>query len=321
VAAETTREFGEELRLNRELRDVSREQLAAVTKVSVRQIESLEAGRFELLPAEVFTRGFVRSIALHLGLDPEKSVAAYSHVHRSWAAAAELQRELTSPGSGTHPRLSRPRRSVSSDTTVLGLGIAALLALVTGAAAFVKSRAADRHVQSPSPTVAVASDRAETGPGSLALPPAIAAATVALAPDENPSRQTPPSAKAKSVPVSGATVAKVATLAAGAAPVRNAVPSSTQPSTGRQTGARLTLTFRADCWTEVSIGGKVVVAELFRKGTRREFSGVGRFTLTLGDAGAVDVAVDGRSLQAIGRPGEPVLNYPVGEAHQPPING
>ncbi|MEO6327110.1 MAG: RodZ domain-containing protein [Thermoanaerobaculia bacterium] len=313
MAAETTREFGEEFRRHRELRDVSREQLAAVTKVSVRQIESLEAGRFELLPAEVFTRGFVRSIALHLGLDPEASVAAFIHVHRNWAAAAELQSKLTSPGSGTHPRLSRPRRSVSSDTTVLGLGIAALLALVTGTAAFVKSRAAERNVQVPSPTVAVAADRAESGPGSLALPPAIAAATVALAPDESPTRPEPlttSQAMSHTVPV------------AAAAPVRDSVASSsTQPSPGRPLGARLTLTFRADCWTEVSIGGKVVVAELFRKGTRREFTGVGRFTLTLGDAGAVDVAVDGRSLQAIGRPGERVLNYPVGDQRRPQTTG
>ena len=253
MAAETTREFGEEFRRHRELRDVSREQLAAVTKVSVRQIEFLEAGRFERLPAEVFTRGFVRSIALHLGLDPEKSVAAFIHVHRSWAAAAELQNKLTSPGSGTHPRLSRPRRSVSSDTTVLGLGIAALLALVTGAAAFVKSRAAERHIQGPSPTVAVASDRAETGPGSLALPPAIAAATVALAPDENPTRPTPPSATAKTVRVSVATVATAATSVPGVVPVRGSVPSS--PGSTARDGGRSSATSpcrqsaRSCCWS------------------------------------------------------------------------
>ncbi|MBK9966281.1 MAG: helix-turn-helix domain-containing protein [Holophagales bacterium] len=64
---ETPQEFGEELRRERELREVTREQLAEVTKVSVRQIEALEAGRFELLPARVFARGFVLAVARHLG--------------------------------------------------------------------------------------------------------------------------------------------------------------------------------------------------------------------------------------------------------------
>lgn len=293
MAAETTKEFGDELRRDRELRDVSREQLAAATKVSVRQIESLESGRFELLPAEVFTRGFVRSIALHLGLDPEKSVAAFSHVHRGWAAAESQSRLSTESNSGTYARLSRPRRSVSSDTTVLGLGIAALLALITGTAAFVKSRSPEKGAPSPSPASSAAMERADSGPASLALPPAIAAATVALSPDPAPQR-----------PVSR-------TL-----PIRSASPeppaAAQRVESGRE-GVRLRLSFRADCWTEVSVNGRVVAAELFKKGTTREFAGAGRFTLTLGDAGAVDVAVDGRSLEAIGRPGEVVRNFPIAE--------
>ena len=31
------------------------------------------------------------------------------------------------------------------------------------------------------------------------------------------------------------------------------------------------LTFSDDCWTEVSVDGRIVAAELFRKGTKRQF--------------------------------------------------
>ena len=69
MPAETAQEFGEELRRERELRDVSREQLSGATKVSIRHITALESGRYDQLPAGVFSKGFVKVIALHLGLD------------------------------------------------------------------------------------------------------------------------------------------------------------------------------------------------------------------------------------------------------------
>lgn len=282
VPAETAREFGEELRRDRELRDVSREQLAVVTKVSLRQIEALETGRFEHLPALVFSRGFVRAIALHLGLDPERAVAAFSHVYQTWSEEAAASK----PVSGVMPRLSRPRRSVSSDTTVLGIGVAALLALVTGLAAFLKTRGPETNAPVPAPT---APTRAESGPASLALPPAVASNTVALPPEV-------------------------------AVPSRAPVSFGAQPmKTGER---RLTLTFRDDCWTEVRVDGKVVVAETFHKGETREFTAVHRFTLTLGNAGGVEVAVDGRSLQSIGTSGQVVKNYVIEEGTpRPSING
>lgn len=282
VPAETAKEFGEELRRDRELRDVSREQLSVVTKVSLRQIEAVETGRFEHLPALVFSRGFVRSIALHLGLDADRTVAAFSHVYKTWSDDVAASR----PVSGALPRLSRPRRSVSSDTTVLGIGVAALLALITGLAAFLKTRGPEAAAFTPSPT---APARAESGPASLALPPAVASNTVALPPEA---------------------------VIPAAAPLSFGAPSA-------KAGARkLTLSFQADCWTEVRVDGKVVVAETFHKGETREFTALHRFTLTLGNAGGVEAAVDGRSLQSIGTPGQVVKNYVIEEGTpRPSING
>jgi cytoskeleton protein RodZ len=261
---DTAREFGEELRRERELRDVSRDQLAAVTKVSLRHIDALETGRFERLPASVFSRGFVRVIALHLGLDAERWTAAFRHVYSRW----EDERVKTPGGETTSARLrlSQPRRAVSSSTTVRALGIAILLAAVTGAAAFFRTRGGAHRASLASAPAA----RAASGPASLALPPAVAAATVAL-------------------------------------PVGAAAGSSAQARSGRT----LTLTFRDECWAEVLVDGKVVVRGLFPKGAKREFAGGGTFTLTLGNAGVVEVAVDGRSLDPIGGEGEVVKNYVI----------
>ncbi|MDL2716956.1 MAG: DUF4115 domain-containing protein [Acidobacteriota bacterium] len=274
MTAETAQEFGEELRRERELRDVSREQLSAVTKVSMRHIAALEAGRYEQLPAGVFSKGFVKVIALHLGLDAERAVAAFRHVHAGWEEdCAKRQRALPTSTAGL--RLSTPRRAVSSSTTLRGIAIALVLAAVTGAAAFFRTRGADRR-SAAVPAAPVA--RAESGPASLALPPAVAAATVAL-------------------------------------PAGTSLPSASS-SGASSTGRTLSLTFREECWAEVLVDGKLVVRGLFPKGSHREFSNGGTFTLTLGNAGAVDVVVDGRSLGTLGGEHEIIKNYVIDAARK-----
>lgn len=274
MIAETAQEFGEELRRERELREVSREQLSGATKVSIRHITALESGRYDQLPAGVFSKGFVKVIALHLGLDAERAVAAFRHVHAGWEEEC-AKRQRQAPASTAGVRLSTPRRAVSSSTTLRGIAIALVLAAVTGGAAFLRTRTTDRR--GPAAAAAPVAS-AESGPKSLALPPAVAAATVAL-----PAGTSLPNAF-----------------------------SSAAPSPGRT----LSLTFRDECWAEVLVDGKLVVRGLFPKGSRREFSNGGTFTLTLGNAGAVDVVVDGRSLGTLGGENEIIKNYVIDGARK-----
>ena len=64
-------EFGGRLKREREMREVSIEELTKATRISVRFIEALENEDWEKLPGGVFGHGFVRSIARYLGLDEE----------------------------------------------------------------------------------------------------------------------------------------------------------------------------------------------------------------------------------------------------------
>lgn len=69
--------FGEELKRERLLREVSLEEISAATKISVRLLTALEDGDVRKLPAPVFIRGFIRAYSLYLGLDPIEKVNAY----------------------------------------------------------------------------------------------------------------------------------------------------------------------------------------------------------------------------------------------------
>src|SRR5260370_25182682 len=69
--------FGEELRRERVIRDISLEEISQSTKISVRLLRALEESDVQKLPAPTFTRGFIRAYARHLGIDPEEKVNAY----------------------------------------------------------------------------------------------------------------------------------------------------------------------------------------------------------------------------------------------------
>ena len=65
--------IGAYLARERRLRGISVGELAELTKIPTRSIERMEAGAFDGNP-DGFVRGFVRTIAVGLGLDPEEAV-------------------------------------------------------------------------------------------------------------------------------------------------------------------------------------------------------------------------------------------------------
>src|SRR5579862_7603098 len=62
------------------------EQLASVTRISPAMLRAMEAEDFERLPGAVFARGFFRSYAREVGLDPDAIVAMF--VAQTGAASA-----------------------------------------------------------------------------------------------------------------------------------------------------------------------------------------------------------------------------------------
>src|SRR5258708_19461400 len=67
-------DFGARMRQAREQRGVSLRQIADSTKISVSQLEALERNDISRLPGGIFSRAFVRSYAVEIGVDPEQTV-------------------------------------------------------------------------------------------------------------------------------------------------------------------------------------------------------------------------------------------------------
>lgn len=113
--------FGDELRRERILREVTLEEISAATKISLRLLSALERSDLARLPAPVFTRGFIRAYCLHLGLDPVEKINTYLAEVETGAAPPAVGK----PNAGS--RFLRGRRSTAG--TILGGVTAVLLVL------------------------------------------------------------------------------------------------------------------------------------------------------------------------------------------------
>jgi len=128
--------FGERLRREREMREVTIEEVVKSTRIPRRYVEALENENWAALPGGVFARGFVRSIAQFLGLDEESLLAEYDLARRAEADGA------TGPAPGQGPQ-GIPR-AVPRWAAVLALAL--LLAALAAAAVYGWRRYAARRM-------------------------------------------------------------------------------------------------------------------------------------------------------------------------------
>jgi cytoskeletal protein RodZ len=120
------------MRRAREERGVSLRHIAEVTKISVSALEALERNDISRLPGGIFSRAFVRSYALEIGLDPEQTVREF--IVRFPDDSVTIGSRYVTYEDDDAEGESRRRRLSGVLITVLVLG------LIIGAILFITSR-------------------------------------------------------------------------------------------------------------------------------------------------------------------------------------
>jgi cytoskeleton protein RodZ len=109
--------FGERLKRERELREVTVHEIASATRIAAKFLEALENEQWEKLPGGVFGRGFVRSIARYLGLSEENLLSEY-----------DLAR-----GESTAPAPQKPEERIpSTPKWIPALAVVVLIGMLVG---------------------------------------------------------------------------------------------------------------------------------------------------------------------------------------------
>jgi len=115
--------FGETLKRERELRQISLREIAEATKINLRYLDALERDDFRHLPGGVFNKGFVRAYAQFIGIDPEAMVMAYLQEE-----ARQLTR--TNRAGGAAPNVHEPEVPVRPNGSRLWLTALIIILIV-----------------------------------------------------------------------------------------------------------------------------------------------------------------------------------------------
>ena len=111
--------FGERLKRERELREVTIKEIASATRIAAKFLQALENEEWEELPGGVFGRGFVRSVARYLGLSEENLLSDYDQA-RGEASIPPMQKP--------EERIPPPPKWVPAIAVVLLVAVVAGLA-------------------------------------------------------------------------------------------------------------------------------------------------------------------------------------------------
>lgn len=292
---------GETLRAERERRGWSVADVAKHLKIRRVQLEAIETSNYNELPRGAYAAGFVRSYAELLDLD----AADLSRRFKEEAAGIDVPAELSFPTPINESRL--PGGVLVALSLLLAVGAYGTWYYVTAAdrapvprvTAVPETLAARVPAPTPAPSAAEAQARA--------LPPV---APAAPAPQAEPAPAAPVAvAPAAAVPQIAAVppVAAPVAPAAPAAPVTGSAPVS-EPGSPRVFGeaneGRIVIRATGDSWTQVrDANGNVVFSRILRAGETYNVPDRPGLTMSTGNAGALDVRVDGSAAPALGRPG------------------
>lgn len=292
-----TQAAGERLRAAREAAGWSIDDVATKLKLAPRQIAAIEASDWASLPERTFTRGFLRSYARLVGVDPDSmsfgTTASQAAEPSALRPTPEAMGEVAFDGG----------RSGSSSIARWAVPLGLLAVLVAGAAYFwghliglpAHSWPGSRPTVKPAssapavaPSPAVAPTPTATPAATAAAEPAAAGATV-LAPPA-PGTAAPAVAADPPLPAAAPAASGNAGNPGAATPPATAVTGPLIPGPGER---RVILTFKGKSWTEVRSKGEVVFSETATPGTR-EFTAALPLSFTVGNASNVIVTIDGK---------------------------
>ncbi|MBS1983774.1 MAG: DUF4115 domain-containing protein [Bdellovibrionales bacterium] len=275
--------FGHWLRDERTKKNISLEEIAAVTKVHITQLKNLEDGIRDRLPAPAFVRGFLLSYARHLNLNEDEVLSRFKE-GQPQESGQPLGRAMRAAQSSSQPKvrlvegsrighapaskdLEKPQPALlkGKNIALIALG----LALIVGVGMLISLGKKHKKARKEAAQVSeVASTPVPTTP-----PPAAAPTPEVPAPTKAPEPVAPKAAPA------------VAAKPTPAAPAEATAPGSKKFS--------LELHAIEQSWVNVRIDDKDSSGMILAPGKAYPFEADRRVILSLSDAGSVEIKWNG----------------------------
>jgi len=260
--------FGAKLRDARERRGVSLRQIANATKISVGALEALERNDISRLPGGIFSRAFVRSYAIEVGLDPESTIQEF---------IAQFPNDSVTQG---HPSSDRveDHEAVESDQKTAGTFLWLAVISVPVAIALMYFTASGRGQTA----------RPQEKPTATAVDP--------------PKRPEPEASRPASEPPAAVAPKPPEAAKAEPKPADGAPPAADVP-TDRLSVA---VTATRPCWVSATVDGQKKIERLLQPGDQETVDVRREMVITAGDATAITLTFNGADARPLGKAGEVV---------------
>lgn len=262
--------IGEALREAREAQGRSLEDAAQAVRARTSQLQDLEDERFDAFGGEVYAKGFLRSYAVELGLDPEPFIDIYRR---------EIGEQPASPSSNmvVPVRTGGTPRSTTPPAWVAWALVAVVVVAGIVFLGIIGSNTPD-----------TADDEAPVG-----TPPASAPSDDDPPDDEDPGTGDPGDDEP-------------GTDDGTEEPTDGDDPEPDPEPEPEIEGVEVVLALEADSWMRVTQDGAVVVEEVVEAGETRQYVADSEVIVRLGNAGGVRVQHNGEDIGPAGGSGEVV---------------
>ena len=271
--------MGSTLKAEREKKGLTIKDIEQETSIRAAYLEALEEGRYDVLPSEVYVKGFIRNYAEFLQLDPAPLVQEYREALHGADAAPVVEktpkttsmvneRAPFSSGSDFHERVEKSHRK----QIILTMVAAVVIAFVGSIYYFFGEDPSAAKPQQPAQQAATQQPQTQSAQTTQQAQPA---AQNVQTPAQNQTAQT------AQQPAS--TLGNTASAAAG------------------QTDVSALFTGR--CWIQAVADGKVVYEGTAEANQTLRWTGKKEVVVTAGNAGAIDVTYNGQRIGKLGKEG------------------
>lgn len=262
---------GDILRSEREKQRLTIKDVEHETSIRALYIEAIEKGDQKALPSEVYVKGFIRNYADFLHLDADALARQYREEIHGIEEAAPVVAAIPVAEGGEHGPFSsgsdfRERVQKSHRTQNILVTVGVILIAFIGSIYYFFG-------DEPA---------AKQKPNSAASGGMI--------------RQEPPAVR------SSASSSKESVSPAAEPSMESATAAAASVNRGVEVSAK----FTGRCWIQAVTDGKVVYEGTAEPNQTLSWKGADRIAVTVGNAGAVDIVYNGRSLGRLGKEGDVV---------------
>jgi cytoskeleton protein RodZ len=298
--------IGALLKNEREKKGLSQEQIVDVIRLRKHYVEALESEDWDMLPAPVFVRGFIRSYAQVLGLNEKEALELY---------------ETATPATSSPPKpLVKPAKTKSKRSyllvlllVVVGAGLYVLMGFPltsrvsvspeqeTETASIQQGREDITKSEEPEPSEESAGESEKPEPEAVEEP-------VVAESKEKPAAETTDAVKKEDKPAE-----ETRPEQAPGAPEVEAAPAIEREPEPAVTTDSLVLTgiVKARTWVRICVDDQEPKEYIFQPGSRPQWKGANGFNILIGNAAGVEFDFNGKNVGSLGEQGKVVrLRFP-----------